>query len=206
MKALIDLQTAVNKNDVANIPAKVAAAQAVVETKEDRYLLAQMQLKAALSANNNAGVAAAVDAIVASGYNNAADNSKLYQSLGATYMNNKQYADAAAAFQKAAAADATDWRSAALAGEALLAGGQKDQAITPSSARFRPAQPPGTNPKRICTSARLASLMKSSRRRRPTSRGHGSRPIRRHRAGATPSPSTAITTWVISRRPWTCCA
>jgi tetratricopeptide (TPR) repeat protein len=130
MKALIDLQTAVNKNDVATIPAKVAAAQAVVETKEDRYLLAQMQLKAALSANNNAGVAAAVDAIVASGYNSAADNSKLYQSLGATYMNNKQYAEAAAAFQKAAAADATDWRAAALAGEALLAGGQKDQAIT----------------------------------------------------------------------------
>jgi len=37
--AIIALQTAVNANDVANIPAKLAAAQAVATTKEDRYLI-----------------------------------------------------------------------------------------------------------------------------------------------------------------------
>src|SRR5262245_9315282 len=40
-KALQELQTAVNAKDVANIPAKVAAAQAKVKTKDDKYLLAQ---------------------------------------------------------------------------------------------------------------------------------------------------------------------
>lgn len=130
MKALIELQDAVNKNDAANIPAKIAAAQAVVETKEDRYLLAQMQLKAALAANNNPGISAAVDAIAASGYNDPAANSKLYESLGSTYFNNKQYAEAAAAFRKAASADPRNWHAAALVGESLFAAGQKDQAIT----------------------------------------------------------------------------
>ena len=38
LKAIVELQTAVNANDFANIPAKVAAAQAVATTKEDRYL------------------------------------------------------------------------------------------------------------------------------------------------------------------------
>jgi len=74
LKALVELQDAVNKNDVANIPAKVAAAQAVAETKEDRFLIAQMQLKAALAANNNAAISAAIDAVAASGYNDGPSN------------------------------------------------------------------------------------------------------------------------------------
>src|SRR5689334_15191859 len=51
-KALVELQTAVNANDVANIPAKIAAAQAVATTKEDKYLLGQMELKAAAKSKN----------------------------------------------------------------------------------------------------------------------------------------------------------
>src|SRR5215212_8453341 len=47
VKAIVDLQTAVTNKDVANIPAKLAAAQAVAETKEDRYLIARLQLQAA---------------------------------------------------------------------------------------------------------------------------------------------------------------
>ncbi|MEA3078758.1 MAG: hypothetical protein QOF05_166 [Sphingomonadales bacterium] len=130
LKALVELQDAVNKNDAANIPAKLAAAQAVAQTKEDRFLIAQMQLKAALAANNNAAVGTAVDAVAASGYNDAATNSKLYESLGSTYFNNKQYAEAAVAFQKAASADASNWHATALAGESLFAQGQKEQAIS----------------------------------------------------------------------------
>src|SRR5215218_1442864 len=37
-KAIIELQNAVNANDTANIPAKLAGAQAVATTKEDKYL------------------------------------------------------------------------------------------------------------------------------------------------------------------------
>ena len=39
LPALLELQTAVNKNDFASVPAKVAAAQAVATTKEDRYMI-----------------------------------------------------------------------------------------------------------------------------------------------------------------------
>jgi len=129
MKALVELQDAVNKNDVANIPAKVAAAQAVAQTKEDRYLIGQLQLKAALAANNDAALSTAIDAIAGSGYNPPATNADLYESLGSTYFNKKQYAQATAAFQKAAAATPNNWHATALVGESLFAEGQKDQAV-----------------------------------------------------------------------------
>src|SRR4051812_1734031 len=54
LPALLELQTAVNKNDFANVPAKVAAAQAVATTKEDRYMIGNLQLKAALAAKDSA--------------------------------------------------------------------------------------------------------------------------------------------------------
>ena len=68
MKALVDLQNAVKQERLANIPAKVAAAQAVATTKEDRYLIGALQLKAAIAAKDNAAMAAAIEAIAASGY------------------------------------------------------------------------------------------------------------------------------------------
>src|SRR5215213_3698303 len=51
-KAIAELQTAVNANDVANIPAKLAAAQAVAQSGDEKYAVAQLQLKAAAASNN----------------------------------------------------------------------------------------------------------------------------------------------------------
>ncbi|MFL6732250.1 MAG: tetratricopeptide repeat protein [Sphingomicrobium sp.] len=130
LKAIVDLQAAVNKNDTANIPAKVAAAQAVATTKEDRYLIAQLQLKAALASKDNAATAAAIDAVAASGYLDAAKTAELYVSLGSTMYNNKQYPQAVAAFQKAAAADPRNAEATSLLGEALFAQGQKAEAAS----------------------------------------------------------------------------
>ena len=130
MKAIVDLQAAVNKNDTANIPAKVAAAQAVATTKEDRYLIGQLQLKAALAAKDNAATAAAIDNVAASGYLDAAKTAELYVSLGSTMYNNKQYPQAVAAFQKAAAADPRNSEATSLLGEALFAQGQKAEAAS----------------------------------------------------------------------------
>jgi tetratricopeptide (TPR) repeat protein len=99
-KAIIDLQTAVNANDVANIPAKVAAAQAVASTNADRYWIAQLQLKAAAKADNVAAEAAAIDALAASGLVQSAQLASLYGALGGSYYKAKQYDQAAAAFQR----------------------------------------------------------------------------------------------------------
>jgi len=129
-KALVDLQDAVNKGDYASVPAKVAAAQAVATTKEDRYLVGQLQLKAALAAKDNAAMAAAIDKVAASGYLDAAKSAELYLSLGQTLYNAKQYAEAGAAFQKAIAINPKDADASALLGEALFAQGQKAEAAS----------------------------------------------------------------------------
>ena len=128
LKALVDLQTAVNNKDYANVPAKVAAAQAVASTKEDRYLIGQMQLKAAVGTNDKTAMAAAIDAIASSGYGDAATNAKLYTSLGSELYNAKQYPQAATAFQKAIALNPNDPQAGELLGEAYFAEGQKAQA------------------------------------------------------------------------------
>jgi tetratricopeptide (TPR) repeat protein len=128
LKAIVDLQNTVNKNDLANVPAKVAAAQAVASTKEDRYLIGELQLKAALAAKDNAAIATAIDVVANSGYLDAKSTSDLYTSLGSTFYNNKQYPQAQAAYQKAAALDPNNVDAPALLGEALFAQGQKAEA------------------------------------------------------------------------------
>ena len=101
-KAITELQTAVKANDVASIPAKLAAAQAVAQTKDDHYAIGQLQLKAALAAKDNNAATAAVDAIAASGYLESGKVAELYSALGVELYNAKQYPQAAALFQKSA--------------------------------------------------------------------------------------------------------
>jgi tetratricopeptide (TPR) repeat protein len=129
VKAIIDLQTAVNNKDIANIPAKVAAAQAVATTKEDHYLIGTLQLKAALAANDDAGMANAIDAIANSNFLDSAKVAGLYSSLGGTLLNAKQYSQAAAAYQKAIAIDPRDSEAQRLLGVSYYEAGQKGEAV-----------------------------------------------------------------------------
>lgn len=128
-KALVDLQTAVNANDTASIPAKIAAAQAVVSTKEDRYLLGEMELKAAIASKNNAAMASAMDAIAASGYETPTQMAKLYAGLGGNFFNAKQYDQAAAAYEKAAALDPHNTDVLLNLGETRFAQGRQADAV-----------------------------------------------------------------------------
>ena len=129
LKAIVDLQNAVNANDYASVPAKVAAAQAVAKTKEDRYIIGQLHLKAALAAKDNAGMAAAIEAVAGSGYIDAAKTAALYQSLGASLYNAKQFDQAAAALDKAVAANPRDSESLIMLGETRNAQGRKAEAV-----------------------------------------------------------------------------
>ncbi len=129
LKALIELQKAVNANDVANIPAKVAAAQAVAKTKEDKYLIAQLQLKAAVNAKDTAAMAAAIDAVAGSGFLDSARSAQLYGSLGSSLYNSKQFAQSAAAFEKASGIDPRNADFQINLGEARFALGQKAEAV-----------------------------------------------------------------------------
>ena len=124
-KAIMELQAAVKANDVANIPAKVQAAQAVASTKDDRYAIAQLQLHAAVTAKNNAAAAQAVDAIAASGFLPGSQVASLYNALGVQFYNAKQYDLAAANFQKAAALNPQDPEGQKLLAEALNSQGKR---------------------------------------------------------------------------------
>jgi tetratricopeptide (TPR) repeat protein len=130
LKALIDLQNAVKAKDMANVPAKIAAAQAAATTKEDRYLIARLQLTAALEANDNAAAAAAVDAVASAGVLDQPSVAKLYKGLGGSFYNAKQYDKAVAAFDRAVALNSHDYDSLDLIAESYLAAGQKAQAAT----------------------------------------------------------------------------
>jgi tetratricopeptide (TPR) repeat protein len=130
LKAIIALQTAVNANDFANVPAKAADAQKVAKTKEDRYLIGQLQLKAALAAKDNAGIASAIDVVAASAYLEPAKVGELYRSLGGTFYNAKQYDPAAAAFDKAIAIDPRSQDAMLMLAETRNAQGRKAEAVS----------------------------------------------------------------------------
>jgi tetratricopeptide (TPR) repeat protein len=128
LKAIVELQKAVNANDTANIPAKMAAAQAVATTAADKYILAQFQLKIAAAAHDVAGEAAAIDTIAASGLVDNAKMSRLYRGLGGAYYNAKQFDRATTAFDRAIALDPSDLESMKLVANARFAQGQNAEA------------------------------------------------------------------------------
>ena len=130
LKAIVDLQTVVNKKDWASVPAKVSAAEAVASTKEDHYLIAQFQLQAAVAANDKPAISAAIDKIAATNVLDTGKVSSLYVGLGGSYFNDKQYPQASAAYQKALALDPRNEEAGKMVGEALFASGQKAEAAT----------------------------------------------------------------------------
>jgi tetratricopeptide (TPR) repeat protein len=122
--AIVDLQKAVLANDLANIPAKLAAAQAAATTKEDRYLIAQLQLKAALNAKNNDAMLTAVDAIAATGLIDAPTLAGVYTGLGVNFYNDKQFDRATAQFQRAIVLDSNNSEPLTLLAEAQYSQGK----------------------------------------------------------------------------------
>ena len=128
LAAIVDLQATVKKSDFANLPAKVAAAQAVATTKEDRYLIGRLQLDAAIAAKDNTSIAAAIEAMASSGFLDSTAAASLYQSLGGTFLNEKQYPRAVAAYQKALALNPNNAEAQVLIGEAYFASNQNAEA------------------------------------------------------------------------------
>jgi tetratricopeptide (TPR) repeat protein len=126
--AIVELQKAVNANDAASIPGKLAAAQAVAQNKDDRYAIAQLQLKAALAAKDNAATIAAADALAASGFLAADKVAELYNAVGVQLYNAKQYEQAVAIFRKSTALTPNNAESAKLLAEALNSAGHRAEA------------------------------------------------------------------------------
>ena len=128
-KALLDLQTAVNANDVATIPAKLIAARAVAKTNDDKYLIASLQTRAALAANDNAAIQAGIEAMQASGSAENPDVAARYADLGKRFQAAGQTDQAVAALNRSLAINANN--VPALIGLAVVKDkqGQKAEAV-----------------------------------------------------------------------------
>src|SRR5688572_2185211 len=99
-KEIIALQTAVNAKDAAAIPAALAAANAKAKSKDDRYVIAKLQLKAAVDANDTNAMAQGIDAVLASEYAQPSELITLYTGLGKLHYNAKAYDKAGAALEQ----------------------------------------------------------------------------------------------------------
>jgi tetratricopeptide (TPR) repeat protein len=128
-KAILDLQTAVNANDVANIPAKVAAAKAVAKTNDDRYAIGRLELNAASKGSDIEAIAGAVDDVAASKFLPNATVAALYNSVGVKFFNAKNTARATAMFQKALAIDPNNADTTRLLAESQAAGASPAEAM-----------------------------------------------------------------------------
>jgi lipopolysaccharide biosynthesis regulator YciM len=129
MKPIIDLQTAVTANDVANIPARLAAANAAAQTPEDRFFIAQLQTKAALNAKDESAQLAAVQAQLDSGGAGAERATQLRLVLGNTKLKAKDYAGALSALQPIAQLEPANTDAMLLTAEALNGVGRTAEAV-----------------------------------------------------------------------------
>jgi tetratricopeptide (TPR) repeat protein len=127
-KAIIELQKAVKAHDTASIPAKLAAAKAVAQSKDDHFAIGALQLEAAQAANDDAGMLAGADEIAASGFVPATKVSGIYTQLGVSAYNGKKFDQAASLFQKAITVSPSNLEAVKFLGLAQNAAGHKAEA------------------------------------------------------------------------------
>lgn len=146
MKAIAELQAAVNAKDTANIPAKLAAAKAVAQTKEDRYWIARLELNAAANSNNVQAAAGAIDTIAATGLMSQAELGSLYGALAGSEFSAKQYDAAAAAFQHQLALDPNNTSAMVNLALSQANAGHKAEAVSALQRAIKASTAAGTKP------------------------------------------------------------
>ena len=127
-KEIGELQTAVNAKDAANIPAKLAAAQAKAQNADDKYVISQLQLKAAVDANNEAAMGQALEAMTQSGAPEGG-TAIIYANLGKIQYNAKAFDKASAAFERVIQLDPKNTEAMILLAEARNAQGRTTEGV-----------------------------------------------------------------------------
>ncbi len=143
-KALIALQTAVNANDTVTIPAKLAAAQAVAKSPDEKFFVASNQTKAAMAANDLSAIRAGVDALQASGAAETPDLVARYTDLGRRYKEAKQVDQAVVVLDKAMALNPNNVPTLINLASIRDAQGQKAEAVALMQKSFIASKAAGT--------------------------------------------------------------
>ena len=129
-KEIVALQTAVNAKDAAAIQTALAAAQAKAKTKDDRYVIAKLQLKAAVDANDTNAMTQGVEAVLASGYADPSELLTLYLGLGKLHYNAKAYDQAASALDQALKIDPNNVEALVVLGETRNSQGRAAEGVS----------------------------------------------------------------------------
>ncbi|MEO8141442.1 MAG: hypothetical protein ABI617_02160 [Sphingomicrobium sp.] len=143
-KALLALQTAVNANDTATIPAKLAAAQSVAKSADEKFFVATNQVKAAMAANDLVGIGAGIDALQASGAAETPDLVARYTDLGKRYNAAGKVDQAVIALNKAMALNPNSVPTLINLASIRDAQGQKAEAVTLMQKSFIASKAAGT--------------------------------------------------------------
>lgn len=93
-------QEAITKGDLETAKAKLAAADGVAQTNDDKYVVGITKLNLGVKMNDNAYIAAAIDQVIGSGSAPAADLPTLYRNQGALAVQAKDNAKAETAYEK----------------------------------------------------------------------------------------------------------
>lgn len=128
-KAYQELVKAVDGNDTVNVAAKVAAAHAAAQTKEEHYLASQAQLKAAVATKNDAEISTALEALIGSGMLANDQLANAYLNLGKTRYNQKQFPQAIAAFEQVQKLEPGNQEIIPLLAQARSVGGNPAEAV-----------------------------------------------------------------------------
>lgn len=143
-KALLALQDAVNANDTATIPAKLAAAKAAAKSPDEKFFVATNQTKVAMAANDLAGIRAGVDALQESGVAETPDLVARYTDLGKRYKAAGQVDQAVAMLDKAMALNPNSVPTLINLASIRDAQGQKAEAVALMQKSFLASKAAGT--------------------------------------------------------------
>jgi tetratricopeptide (TPR) repeat protein len=108
MKPLEDLRATVAAKNTAEFAQRLAAAEAVAKTKDERYLIAKFRLQHARDINDAAAQLAAMEAIVGSGAAPADEAVQMQRNIAVLATQAKDYARADRAFAALIAANPND--------------------------------------------------------------------------------------------------
>lgn len=129
LKAIVELQKAIQANDAAAYPAALAAAKAAASTNQDRYIIGRLQLNKAFAEKDTISMKQAIDDIAGTQVLDNPTVAKLYTGLGASLYSAKQFDQAAAAFERALALDPNNTETMSSLAESRFAMGRKTEAV-----------------------------------------------------------------------------
>jgi tetratricopeptide (TPR) repeat protein len=130
IKEIAALQTAVNAKDAAAIQTALTAAQAKAKTKDDHYAIAQLQLKAAVEAQDKPAMLAGLQAVLSSGFLSPAETLPLYMNVGQLNYNAGSYDAASTAFEQILKTDPNHLEATVMLGETRNKQGRTAEAVT----------------------------------------------------------------------------